>query len=783
MGQLHDAAQKGDLEQVKKLTADGFFSKPVDINEKDWHGWTALMWAAKEGHLEVVSYLVEKHNNLNEKARKSDKKEFFSSSSWFGFTPPFGIDEDSHSYQNGGGTAFIIAAGAGHLEVVRYLIEKGAKLKEKNNDGETALMRAAGNGHLEVVRCLVDKGAALNEKNKVGYTALMLAASSGHLDAVRYLVDKGAKLEEKNNDGDTVLMRAVSNGHLEVVRYLTEKGAKLDEKDKDDNTVLMRTAGEKSGFRNPSKPSQQGGPFYYSFGDVLSNAASEEYHDSKMSRLWNNEKKLLEMVRYLIEKGAKSDEKDKDGNTVLMRAASEGHLEVVRYLVKQGAAYDTKNNAGKDALDLARAFAATELESGNPASDLVAYLSNQAKLECGMDTKHTSSSTSFFSPTNLLNTVKGFLLSPWTESATEPTVSDEEPTSHQTVNTHSSNNNNSEKRNTASASSSSHSKQQSIDSSPQVSASSSGSSMQTVTSPPQIPLSPQSPSSLHASLIIPYHELKFDTPLGQGTYGTVFKAEYGYETVAVKQLNMTSQDEKSINQFKSEAEQMAALHSKHTLRLVGICLAPYYCLVMEFMVKGSLHDYLEKNSPTTVQWLQRFQLALEIGKGLAYLHAKNVIHRDIKSPNILLDENEHAKLGDFGLSMTKCKSSSGKTKSSCGTMAWMAPELLDPELDAYEYNTQTDVFAYGMVLYELASHQKPFDELKEAQISGKILANKRPDIPQNTPLIYSKLMTDCWTHAAQDRPKTDHVIAELENLKRTAAVVTVPPKHASLFSK
>ncbi len=246
---------------------------------------------------------------------------------------------------------------------------------------------------------------------------------------------------------------------------------------------------------------------------------------------------------------------------------------------------------------------------------------------------------------------------------------------------------------------------------------------------------------------------------------------------------MTGNDEKLLKQFQGEANAMAKLHSRHTLRIVGICLEPYRCLVLEYMEGGSLRNYLEKNAPSTVQWLKRIELALDIGKGLVYLHTRNVIHRDLKSLNVLLDEKQNAKIADFGLSTTKEHSQSGKTKSACGTTAWMAPELLDPDIDEYEYTPQTDMFAFAMVLYELLSHQTPFQGQKEAQISGKIQKGNRPILPDNTPVAYVNLVGRCWAQESKQRPDANAAIGELNNLKQIESTKKQTPQHASLFSE
>jgi TPR repeat protein len=289
--------------------------------------------------------------------------------------------------------------------------------------------------------------------------------------------------------------------------------------------------------------------------------------------------------------------------------------------------------------------------------------------------------------------------------------------------------------------------------------------------------------SLSDTFLVPYHTLKLGERLGEGAYGVVFKATQGYETVAVKQLTMDVEDAAAIDAFLSEAQHMSQLHSDYTVRLKGMCEKPY-CLILEFMAGGSLYGYLKKNQPSAVMWLQRIQIALDMSYGLAYLHSKHVIHRDLKSLNVLLDDRSRAKLSDFGLTTTKASSSSAaKTKSACGTTAWMAPELLDPHIDEYKYDEKTDIFAYGMVLYELSSHQVPFQGLKEGQISEKIRNDKRPEIPASTPDAYTKLILDSWDKTPASRPNIDEAINRLNNLKQITEINNKAPEYPSMFTK
>ncbi len=177
----------------------------------------ALADAALNGDLEQVKTLIEKE----------------------------GVDINAKESE-AGATALMWASGYKELEVVQYLINKGADINAKIDNGRTALMWASMKGHLEVVKALVEgksgllsmfsKGADINAKTNYGETALILASMKGHLEVVKYLINKGAdinakmKFEEDGEkfDGTTALMVATGEGHLEVVKYIISKGATVN---------------------------------------------------------------------------------------------------------------------------------------------------------------------------------------------------------------------------------------------------------------------------------------------------------------------------------------------------------------------------------------------------------------------------------------------------------------------------------------------------------------------------------------------------------------------------
>ncbi len=701
------------VEKGAKLDEKGakLHEKGAKLHEKDKDGDTVLIWAARNGHLDMVRCWVEKGAKLDEKS-------------------------------NTGETALMLAAGNGHLEVMRYLVDKGAALNEKDKDGCTTLMLATKKGDLEMVRYLVDKEAALNEKDKNNKTALILATETGHLEIVHYLADKGAALDETTEKG-TALIVAADKGHFEIVRFLADKGAALNEKTKYVFTALILAIDE----GNPDMVR-----FLADKGAGLDEGAGLDKQGNRVgitALMWAAATGQLELVRYLVDKGAALNERDGDGNTALMYAAFSAAFEcvdTVRYLVRQGAQLDIKNHQGGDALSMVKKFKSEFNNKGNPGLGLEELLektegmNRKRKDRRGAGGMGEAIMLSFQIMQNMSETINYLTNQAQQEWGMDTKVKHEQAAQS---NSHTNNNNAIESHST------------------------------TIASPP-----------LTFTLeVTKYSELKIEKELGEGSYGRVFKAKHGHEDVAVKQLNMSQLDEKGKDQFEQEATHMAKLHSRYTLRIVGICLEPYRCLVLEFMEGGSLHDYLEKNPSSTIQWLKRIELALDIGKGLAYIHARQVIHRDLKSLNVLLDKNQDAKIADFGLSTTKEHSQSGKTKSACGSAAWMAPELFDPDIDVYEYTVQTDMFAFAMVLSELANHQIPFQGQKDVQISGKIRNGNRPALPDNTPAVYTSLVTRCWAQESKQRPNADEAIGELNNLKQIESTKKQTPQHASLFSK
>ncbi|KAI4375179.1 hypothetical protein MLD38_013083 [Melastoma candidum] len=204
----------------------------------------------------------------------------------------------------------------------------------------------------------------------------------------------------------------------------------------------------------------------------------------------------------------------------------------------------------------------------------------------------------------------------------------------------------------------------------------------------------------------------FKEKLGEGGFGTVYRGILANrQIVAVKQLEGIEQGEK---QFRMEVATISSTHHLNLVRLIGFCSeGKHRLLVYEFMKNGSLDNFLFPNEELPgkfLNWEQRFNIALGTARGITYLHEECrdcIVHCDIKPENILLDENNNAKVSDFGLAkLINQKDHRYRTLTSVrGTRGYLAPEWLAN----LPVTSKSDVYSYGMVLLEIISGKRNFE--------------------------------------------------------------------------
>ncbi|XP_050381548.1 lysM domain receptor-like kinase 3 [Argentina anserina] len=185
--------------------------------------------------------------------------------------------------------------------------------------------------------------------------------------------------------------------------------------------------------------------------------------------------------------------------------------------------------------------------------------------------------------------------------------------------------------------------------------------------------------------------------IGQGGFGAVYYAELRGEKAAIKKMDMQASKE-----FLAELNVLTRVHHLNLVRLIGYCVEGSLFLVYEFIENGNLSQHLRGSERDPIPWSNRVQIALDSARGLEYIHEHTVpvyIHRDIKSANILIDKNYHAKVADFGLTKLTEVGSTSMGTHLVGTFGYMPPEYAQYG----EVSPKVDVYAFGVVLYELIS--------------------------------------------------------------------------------
>ncbi|CAM8974299.1 unnamed protein product [Rhodiola kirilowii] len=258
---------------------------------------------------------------------------------------------------------------------------------------------------------------------------------------------------------------------------------------------------------------------------------------------------------------------------------------------------------------------------------------------------------------------------------------------------------------------------------------------------------------------IDYRQLKFENKIASGSYGDLFKGTYCSQEVAIKVLKPECLDSDLQKEFAQEVYIMRKVRHRNVVQFIGACTKPpTLCIVTEFMSGGSVYDYLHKQRgvfklPTLLK------VAIDISKGMNYLHQNNIIHRDLKAPNLLMDENEVVKVADFGVA--RVKTQSGVMTAETGTYRWMAPEVIEHK----PYDHKADIFSFGIVLWELLTGKLPYEFLTPLQAAvGVVQKGLRPSIPKNTHPKLTELLERCWQQEPEQRPDFSEIIDILQQI-------------------
>jgi serine/threonine protein kinase len=194
------------------------------------------------------------------------------------------------------------------------------------------------------------------------------------------------------------------------------------------------------------------------------------------------------------------------------------------------------------------------------------------------------------------------------------------------------------------------------------------------------------------------------------------------------------------------------------------------CVVVEYLPGGTLKNFLFRNRRKKLAFKVVIQLALDLSRGLSYLHSKKIVHRDVKTENMLLDNHKNLKIADFGVARVEAQNPSDMTGET-GTLGYMAPEVLDGK----PYNRRCDVYSFGICLWEIYCCDMPYPDLSFADITTAVVRqNLRPEIPRCCPSGFANIMRKCWEGNPDKRPEMDEVVRMLEAIDTTKGGGMIP---------
>jgi serine/threonine protein kinase len=261
-----------------------------------------------------------------------------------------------------------------------------------------------------------------------------------------------------------------------------------------------------------------------------------------------------------------------------------------------------------------------------------------------------------------------------------------------------------------------------------------------------------------SAAIISHSDLEYVKELGFGNYAVVKLAKLrpSNELVAVKELKAVQLSSRNLLNLKRELHALLALRHPNLLSCVGVTVTPPFCILTRYLPAGSLYQALKEQRNVSPN--ERMQYAVGIARGLEYLSVRRYVHRDLKSHNILLDDNGDAVIADMGMARAIGRNMS----TELGTIQWAAPEVM--EMGPGNYNCSADTYSFGILLWEILTCAIPYG-MRRPPLTSFLVCRKqdRPEIPEDAPPNYVEMMVGCWAQNAEERWKIEAARERLES--------------------
>lgn len=639
---------------------------------------------------------------------------------------------------NYGFTALMWASCKAAVESAELLLDSGRELAlgaVDRESGFSALHWAVNKSCLPLIGRLASQGADVNAKCRRHMTPLHWACVAGDLLAVRALLDAAVDPSPADDGGVTALHLAAMK-EPEIVRLLVQLNVNVNARTAEHGSSALHEAA--------AEGKVECARLLLGAGATVSAANNEGKTPLHHAALYGH----VGVVRLLLDSAAVVDARTIDGVTPLMLAAFNNHAEIVSVLAGKGAVVDALNGNRSSALHVAsykgHADAVTALLAAG-ASYALANAKGDTPLHFACQNGHTAAARVI---------VKAGA------NALAKNAAGETPVTLCTRN------GDSKLAKYLTEKASTRGPGDAPAATPNPAAAQGAAKPGGAVFAAEASAAASAPVFAPSTWEVPFSELVFKKPIGKGSYGEVYVGDWRGTVVAIKQFSVRAMNERNRALFQAEVDVMARLRHPNIVLFMGACtdMVNPLCIITEFVAGGSLfHALCDRNRPMT--YMNKLTLACDIARAMNYLHCSDpvIMHRDLKSLNVLVDENWTAKVCDFGL--TKVKQTAW-VQTRCGTPHYMSPQVLLRE----NYDEKADVFAYGIILWEILTRQQPYAKMPAMEVARRVVqTGMRPPIPPKTVPAFERLMSACWEQEPTARPSFGDAINVLTGMLAEAA--------------
>uniref|UniRef100_A0A8C4TUR6 Serine/threonine-protein kinase TNNI3K n=1 Tax=Falco tinnunculus TaxID=100819 RepID=A0A8C4TUR6_FALTI len=609
-----------------------------------------------------------------------------------------------------GFTALHLAAYKDNAELLTALLHGGADIQQVGYGALTALHIATIAGHHKAVDILLQHGAYVNVQDAIFFTPLHIAAYYGHEQVTHLLLKFGADVNASGEVGDRPLHLASAKGFLNITKLLMEEGSKADvnAQDNEDHVPLHFCC--RFGHHEIVK-------FLLQSSFEVQPHVVNIYGDTPLHLACYNGK--FEVVKEIIQlSGTESLTKENIfSETAFHSACTYGkNIELVKFLLDQNVV--SINHQGRD---------------GHTGLHCACYHGHirlvQFLLDNGADMNLVACDPSRSSGEKDEQTCLMWAYEKGHDAIVTLLKHYKRPQDESPCNEYS---------------------QPGGDGS-YVSVPSPLGKIKSMTKEKAdvLLLRAGLPSHFHLQL----SEIEFHEIIGSGSFGKVYKGRCRNKIVAIKRYRANTYCSKSdVDMFCREVSILCRLNHPCVIQFVGACLddPSQFAIVTQYISGGSLFSLLHEQK-RTLDLQSKLIIAVDVAKGMEYLHnlTQPIIHRDLNSHNILLYEDGHAVVADFG----------GK-EFLWNNLRWMAPEVFT---QCTRYTIKADVFSYALCLWELLTGEIPFAHLKPAAAAADMAYHHiRPPIGYSIPKPISALLMRGWNACPEGRPEFSEVVTKLE---------------------